>query len=112
MAVLHTAIAVVVVVFYFCCCSLFSGGLLTLTRPVFNDTSFVGVLYTSIPFSYLIYSSRKLVERRRLSYVFVVGDGTSQLGLYHPLLPGDSLASVNVSVLEPEGVIEPYLSTR
>jgi len=91
-------------------CFLITGAVLTLIRPVFNDTDFVGVFYTSIPFSSLISNILDVIVNRPLSYVFVLG--SSSTGLLHPLLPGDSRATANASMLEPEGAIESYLSSR
>lgn len=67
----------------------------------------MGFLHGILPFSKLISSLLSVMERRPLSYVFILGP--DQHPLFHPLVPGDSVANVSLASLEPEGVIESLL---
>lgn len=80
---------------------------LTLRRPLVRNETFLGVLYATLPFSQLLGTLLTATSGREFSYPFIVG--TNQLPLFHPLLPGDSVAQVFITDLEPEGVVAEVL---
>ena len=72
------------------------------------DKEFLGVLYAVLPIEQLLGPLLEATAARQFSYTFVTnlhGDV-----LYHPLMPGELVATIDITQMEPEGVITSVLT--